>query len=134
MPTPTAAKKIVHDVQNLGPRPTIDAVMDYFFQAAGGPTAFGKMLHDEYTASAPGSMIRAKILELVLRRMEKAEERNRVDDFGGLSEKDLEVAITMREKAMLAVMDQLAKEAEDAGSGEPGEVGVDQGQPPPVAG
>lgn len=129
-----SAEKIVHDVKSLGPRPTVDAVLDYFFQAAGGTVAFGKMLHTEYVASQPGSMIRAKIIELVMRRMERAEERNRVDDFAGLTEKDLEVAIAAREKAMVELVESMAKEAGYAGEGEPGATGGDPEHPPPVAG
>lgn len=79
-------------------------------QFAGGADAFAKMLFDEYTASAAGSMIRAKIVETILRRMEKSEERNRIDDFGALSMEDLKNMLSARE----AVMQSQVREKEDA--------------------
>lgn len=94
-------KQLVEAVMDLKPRPTVDAVLDHFMANAGGPAAFARMLFDEYTASSPGSMIRAKIVETILRRMEKSEERNRVDDFAGLSDDDLRLMVSNRERAML---------------------------------
>ncbi|HUR52935.1 MAG TPA: hypothetical protein VMZ71_02305 [Gemmataceae bacterium] len=85
------AKTIVEEVLDLQPRPNVDAVIDHFMSNAGGASAFAKMLYDEYTAAPAGSMIRAKIVDLILRRMEKSEERNRRDDFGGLTDEDLRV-------------------------------------------
>jgi hypothetical protein len=94
-------QQLTQAVVDLAPRPTIDAVLDFFFQAAGGADKVGKLLFDEFNSSPPGSLVRNKILELVLRRMERAEERNRVDDFGELTDEDLRVALKVREEAML---------------------------------
>ena len=99
---PTKPQQVSQAVADLTPRPTIDAVLDFFFQAAGGADKVGKLLFDEFNSSPPGSLVRGKILELVLRRMERAEERNRVDDFGDLTDADLKVALAAREVQMLA--------------------------------
>lgn len=96
------SKRVVEAVLDLSPRPTVDAVLDHFMTNVGGAAAFGKMLADEYTASGPGSMIRAKIVETILRRMEKSEDRNRRDDFAGLGDEDLKLMVAERERVMLS--------------------------------
>ncbi len=98
----TSKTKFVADaVMDFTPRPTVDSVLDAFYAQAGGAAQVGKMLYDEYVTASPGSMIRAKVFELILRRMEKSEERSRRDDFDGLTDEDLRLAIAAREQAML---------------------------------
>lgn len=71
--------------------PQLAEISAYFFQAAGGTRAVAKMLWDEFNASAPGSLMRQRILDLVLKATKFANEKSGVvDDLGMLSQEDLE--------------------------------------------
>jgi len=49
------------------------------------------MLHDEFTAAAPGSLVRQRILDIIFRATKHVDDkRGPRDDLGALSDEDLE--------------------------------------------
>lgn len=101
------SKKIVEAVVDTTPRTSVDGVVEHFIQSVGGEAAFGKLLHDEFTASAPGSMTRQRILELIIRQKDRSEQRNHVEDLGEVSTADLE---RMADAQMVKIMGKVADE------------------------
>ena len=70
--------------------PRLGDLASHFFESAGGPRAVAQMLYDEFAAARPGSLIRQRILDLVLKCVRFEHETNpRPTDLAGLSEADL---------------------------------------------
>jgi hypothetical protein len=95
---------VVESVMDLNPRATVDAVVDHFVESVGGAAMFGKMLLDEYRASPAGSLVRQRILELILRRMQLVEAQGKVEDLGEVTDADLRLMLAARESEMLALI------------------------------
>jgi hypothetical protein len=70
--------------------PQLSEVAAHFFAQAGGPRQVAKMLFDEFIAAKQGSVVRQRILDMILRVTRFANEKNAPrDDLGMLSEDDL---------------------------------------------
>lgn len=75
--------------------PQLAEIAAFFFEAAGGTRQVAKLLHDEFLAGHPGSMVRQRILDLVLRATKFSNEKSKgADDLGILNEADLEANLT----------------------------------------
>lgn len=74
-------------------QPDLAELVAYFFKAAGGVKAVATLLYEEFVAAKPGSLIRQRIMELVLRNARHVSERLSPDDMGMLSEADLDSEI-----------------------------------------
>lgn len=71
--------------------PRLAEVSSHFFAIAGGPKRVAQLLYEEFVASKPGSIIRQRILDMILRMTKFANERSGgdLDDLSQLSEDDL---------------------------------------------
>lgn len=84
--------------------PQLAELSAHFFHAAGGPKAVAKMLFDEFAHANPGSQIRQRILDMILRVTRFANQQSGpVDDLGILTDEDLE-------REVVRVLDQFPKE------------------------
>jgi hypothetical protein len=71
--------------------PQLAEVAAHFFAHAGGPRQVSKMLFDEFVAAKQGSVVRQRILDMILRVTRFANEKNAPrDDLGMLTEDDLQ--------------------------------------------
>ncbi len=73
--------------------PQVREIAAHFFHIAGGPKAVALLLYQEFEASKPGSLMRQRILQLVLNATKYANEqagRGPLDELGLLSEQDIE--------------------------------------------
>lgn len=74
--------------------PQLAELVSHFFSIAGGPRQVARMLWDEYQVAKAGSLIRNRILDMILRVTRYANEKAPpVNDLGMLSEKDLDQEI-----------------------------------------
>jgi hypothetical protein len=88
--------------------PQLAEVAAHFFAQAGGPREVAKMLFLEFTKAKEGSVVRQRILDMILRVTRFANEKNAPrDDMGMLSEEDLASEFEL-------AMAELPKEAFDA--------------------
>lgn len=70
--------------------PQVAELVAHFFTAAGGTKAVALLLYQEFTAARPGSITRQRILDMILRGVRFANEKQGVrDDLGLLAEEDL---------------------------------------------
>lgn len=84
------------------PRPSLESFLDHFFQIAGGPRKVAKMLYDEWNSAAPGSLMRTRIGETILRNLKAADSRAKpMDDLGILSDEDIERFLNEREQRLI---------------------------------
>jgi hypothetical protein len=90
-------------------QPDLAELVAYFFHVAGGTKSVAKLLHDEFVAARPGTLIRQRILELVLRNARHVSDKFAPDDLGLLDESDLE-------QEVLKLMPK-TEEVSDAGPG-----------------
>jgi hypothetical protein len=84
--------------------PRFEDIAGHFIRAAGGPAAIAKILYQEFLRAPQGSLIRQRILEMVLRAAKfAAERRPPPSDLGLLSDDDLELEIaeTLGEASLL---------------------------------
>lgn len=110
-------------IQSPTVRPSLDSFVDHFFVLAGGPEAVAAMLYDEFSAAKPGSVIRQRIMESVLRSLSKTDASKNREDMGPLSDEDLDNYLAEREQAITAhLQPRLADgvEATSPGPVEPG--------------
>lgn len=71
--------------------PHLSDLAEHFVQVAGGPRQVARMMYQEWLAAREGSVVRARILDLLTRVWRFASESQpRVDDLGVLTEADLE--------------------------------------------
>lgn len=71
--------------------PHLAEVVVHFVTAAGGPQRVSLMMLEEWRAAKPGSIIRQRIMESILRWMKWSNERHgALSDLGNLSSEDLE--------------------------------------------
>lgn len=97
--------------------PSLADLASHFFACAGGTKAVARMLFDEFAAAKQGSIIRQRILEMVLRVTKAADDKmGPAADLGMLTEADLEAEIE-------AILGRASGgEKEGAGSGGPAPV------------
>ena len=109
-PAPPERPRLKRLVENPSPRPSLEAVLDHYFALAGGPAKFALELRQEYEAAEPGSQIRSRILDLILRLVQRGDAAGgALDDMGILSEDDLNRLIDERERRLV---DQAKAQAE----------------------
>lgn len=63
--------------------PRMEDVVAHFFHAVGGPRAFASILEEEFRSAKPGSLIRSRVLDMVLRSLKFSNER--APNLGDLS-------------------------------------------------
>lgn len=82
--------------------PHLSELAEHFIRLQGGPQAVALMLANEWKAAPPGSIARARILEMLLRTWKVAEEKtDHLADLGLLSKQDLDREIDERLKQMV---------------------------------
>lgn len=92
--------------------PQLAEVAAHFFAQVGGPRQVAKMLVGEFQTAKQGSVVRQRILDMILRVTRFANEKNAPrDDLGMLSEEDLA-------REFKAAMADLPEEVFDAASPE----------------
>lgn len=70
-------------------RADLDSVAQHFASIAGGARAMAQLLYDEYRAAEPGSPVRARVMEMMMRSLGKLEGKA-TDDLGLLTDADLQ--------------------------------------------
>jgi hypothetical protein len=102
-PAPPERPRLKRLVENPPPRPSLEAFLDHYFAVAGGPAKVALELRQEYEAAEPGSQIRSRIMELLVRSLKSADgKQGGLDDMGILSDQDIERMLEEREKKLLA--------------------------------
>ncbi len=76
--------------------PTVEEFLEHFFGAAGGPKAVAKMLFAEFAGAKPGSLLRTRVLEMVVRALRYNEGKDKVVEMGLLSDEDIDAMIEQR--------------------------------------
>ena len=100
--------------------PQLAEIAAHFFQRAGGARAVARLLYEEFTAARPGSIIRQRILDMILRVTKFANEKSvKPDDLGLLNDDDLETELTEAIKSV--ERSAWVKDATAPGRGEPEE-------------
>ncbi len=70
--------------------PHLSELAEHFISVSGGPRALAKMLYEEWAASAPGTLVRTRILDLMSRIWRYASDTiGHHDDLGILNETDI---------------------------------------------
>ena len=88
MPGPTA--QLRKAIRGELKEPQLAEISAHFFQMAGGPRKVALMLFTEYLAAKRGSMIRQRILDMILRTTKYANDKGGGSDLSLLSDDDLE--------------------------------------------
>jgi hypothetical protein len=101
--------------------PQVAELVSHFMAAAGGALALAKMLLEEYLNAKPGSIIRQRILDSVLRMLNIANQA-----MGGSEEIDL-VNDADLESELKRLMEQMPDGEEEAGPAEG--AGANPGEP-----
>lgn len=70
--------------------PQLEEVAAYFFHLEGGSQGVAKLLHDEFHRANPGTLIRARIMDMVLRMLTRIYDAKGAPELGILSDEDLE--------------------------------------------
>lgn len=72
-----------------------DDIIAHFMDLCSGPRAFAKMMFDQYMDPKCSPMVKARVLEMLLRSLKFAEaKRGNLDDLGLLNDEDLDREIT----------------------------------------
>jgi len=110
---PAAVKKALAQGVHL---PQAAEVVSHFMAAAGGPKGLVRMMLVEFDAAKPGSLIRQRILDSVLRMIGQANQ-----DMGGLDELDMQSNEDLERELskLLTGMPDGQEEASAAGPQEP---------------
>lgn len=117
-PAPKERPRLARIVENPPPRPSLEAFLDHYFAASGGPAAVALELRREYEAAEAGSQIRSRIMELVIRSLKSADgKQGGLDELGILSDADLMRLADERERKLEAELRQQAEH--DAVGAEP---------------
>lgn len=106
--------------------PTVEEFLEHFFNAAGGPKLVAKMLYTEFLSARPGSMLRTRVLEMIVRALKYNEGKDKTVEMGLLDDNDLESMIQTR-------MQSLNAKNEDAKQLGPGTAPAAAGVPGPAA-
>src|SRR5262245_29850995 len=138
MPKPQNVPGNVKTAISRGPRlrePQLAELAGHFFRVAGGPRQVAQMLYDEFMHGRPGSLVRQRILDMVLRAVkEGARLSPPPPELGILSEEDLlrELSLAAGDVPLSTLAGELARceeEEEDEGA-DPRQ----EGGPGPAAG
>lgn len=80
-----------------------DDIIAHFMDLCDGPRAFAKMMFDQYMDPDCSPMVKARVLEMLLRSLKFAEaKRGNIDDLGLLNEADLDREISAMLTSMAA--------------------------------
>src|SRR5262249_30212549 len=74
IPSPQNVRGKVKTAISRGPRlrePQLAELAGHFFRVAGGPRQVAQMLYDEFMHGRPGSLVRQRILDMVLRAVKE---------------------------------------------------------------
>lgn len=82
--------------------PTLEEFLELFFTAAGGAKAVAAMLFTEFHAARPGSLLRTRVLEMVVRAMKHTEGKDKTVEMGLLSDDDLDREVEQRLESLNA--------------------------------
>ncbi len=70
---------------------TLAGVVEKFIRLSGGANGIAKMLHTEYHAAKEGSLLRQRVLDMILKTWKYVDEsQGQLDDLGSLDDEDLE--------------------------------------------
>jgi len=70
--------------------PQLAELVNWFFKVAGGPRQVARLMYEEYAAARPGSLIRQRLLETILRALRVVNEKEApAAELGLLTEEDL---------------------------------------------
>ncbi len=110
--------RVMRAIQDAGVQvPQVAELVSHFVAAAGGPRAMAKMMMQEYLHAKPGSIIRQRLLDSVLRLMNFANQQiQTVDEIDLLSEDDLKVQLEELVGEIDATQEQEADAAGGAGA------------------
>lgn len=133
-PGPTALHAAV---QGFGPRPSLDGFIDFLMEELGGARSAARMFADEIRASRPGSLLRTRLMEAMLRGMARMSTENALEDEHLISDDDLRRFIAERERLILQTGDLhadpgLDQDCPSAGSRPGPDPGPDGGGSAPV--
>lgn len=83
--------KVMRAIQQAGIQvPQVAEMVSHFVQVAGGPRSMAKMMYEEYLHAKPGSIIRQRLLDSMLRMMSFANQQiGTVTEVDMLSDEDL---------------------------------------------
>src|SRR5215471_19154618 len=71
--------------------PSLADLVSHFFHVAGGPKQVAKMLYEEFVAAREGSLIRQRILDMMLRATRAVNDKSGAgSDLGLLTAEDLD--------------------------------------------
>lgn len=102
--------------------PDLACLVSHFFDHAGGERAVAKMLYDEFSEAKQGSIVRQRILDLILRSTKYANEQAPpVDDLGLLTEADLEAEFEHLVDEIGSLDEREEQEDSQASAGAPAE-------------
>lgn len=94
MTRPKPPKKVPDRVKKAIGGDLVDAganeVAAHFFRLAGGPAAVARMLYEEFRDAKPGSLMRQRILETIMRVIKGQNTDSRSGDLALLTDEDLE--------------------------------------------
>ncbi len=86
-------------IQGTATLPHLSELAEHFIRLQGGPQAVAMMLKKEWDEANPGSIVRARILEMLLRTWKIAEDKTEnLSDLGLLTKADLDREIDERLK------------------------------------
>lgn len=84
-------------LQGTATLPHLSELAEHFIRLQGGPQAVALMLKREWDEANPGSIVRARILEMLLRTWKIAEDKSEnLSDLGLLTKQDLDREIEER--------------------------------------
>jgi hypothetical protein len=119
---PRSLKDVVAAPPN---RPSLESFLDHLFAKLGGPEAVAALMADDCLAADPGSMLRARLWESMLRLLKGADAKgNPLDDVDNLTDADIDRLLDEREGRLRKHLDKPHAPAEP---GRPGPAG----DPPP---
>lgn len=87
---PASIQDSIEKILDAGAQvPHLSELVERFYEMVGGPRGFAQLLHEEWLAAKPGSMQRARIMEMILRMHGSIKDLTTKDELGFLSEDDL---------------------------------------------
>jgi hypothetical protein len=112
---PPSVKKDLLKAAKAGERmDTLAGVVERFVRLNGGTDGLAKMLTLEYAEAKPGSLLRQRILDMILRCWKYLDEKTgHIEELGILSDEDLDREFEKRLKAA-GITDDEAEEPEAA--------------------
>lgn len=100
------SEQLLELVKDPPPRPSTAAFLDHWFALSGGPAQFALDLRIEYNAAPPGSQIRQRIIEVVMRAMGQTDKKEgEADNLGLITDDDLFRMLKQTGERILAAED-----------------------------